>query len=256
MSSAPTGQSERQAADRPFVSIIIPALNEERRLGNSLPRIAAFLEEGGYHAEVIVVENGSTDDTVGVVRRFAATHPYVKLFAGEPRGKGRAVKRGMLAATGRYRFICDADLSMPIEELRKFLPPQMDDFDIAIGSREATGARRYNEPLHRHLIGRFANFLIKVLAVRGFEDTQCGFKLFRDEVAADLFTVQRMNGVGFDVELLFVAQRRGYRIKEVPINWYYDPESKMKLVDDSLRMVGEMLEMRRNWRAGLYKKQP
>lgn len=239
--------------ERPFVSIIIPALNEERRLGISLPKIDAFLSQQSYSSEVVVVENGSSDDTVGVVQRFAKDHPYVRLFAGEPRGKGRAVKRGMLEAHGQYRFVCDADLSMPIEELSKFLPPVLNDFDVAIGSREAAGSRRIGEPPHRHLIGRIANLLIKILAVRGFEDTQCGFKMFRDEAAEDLFKVQRMNGVGFDVELLFVAQRRGYRIKEVPIDWYYDAESKMKLFNDSLGMIGEMLEMRRNWQSGLYK---
>lgn len=240
------------SSDRPFVSIIIPALNEERRLGLSLPKIDQFLAQQSYSAEVIVVENGSSDGTVEVVRRFADSHPYVRLFAGEPRGKGRAVKRGMLEAHGEYRFICDADLSMPIEELSKFLPTALGEFDVAIGSREARGSHRIGEPAHRHLIGRVANLIVKVLAVRGFEDTQCGFKMFRGEIADDLFDVQRMNGVGFDVELLYVAQQRGYRIREVPIVWYYDPESKMKLFKDSLGMINELIDMRRNWAAGLY----
>ncbi|MHB8628295.1 MAG: dolichyl-phosphate beta-glucosyltransferase [Aggregatilineales bacterium] len=245
-SSAPT------TGNHPFVSIIIPALNEERRLSNSLKVIDAFLSTQPYTAEVIVVENGSTDDTVGVVKRFAQNHPYVKLYAGEPRGKGRAVRRGMLAACGEYRFICDADLSMPIEELAKFLPPELDHYDVAIGSREGPNAHRYGEPLHRHLIGRIANFLIKLLAVRGFEDTQCGFKSFSRAAAEDLFSVQRMNGIGFDVEALYIAQKRGYRIVEVPIDWYYNSESKMRLFQDSLGIIGEMLEIRRNWKTGLY----
>ncbi len=238
--------------NNPFVSIIIPALNEERRLSNSLKVIDDFLSTQSYTAEVIVIENGSTDDTVGVVKRFAHDHPYVKLYAGEPRGKGRAVRRGMLAACGEYRFICDADLSMPIEELAKFLPPELDHYDVAIGSREGPNAHRYGEPLHRHLIGRIANFLIKLLAVRGFEDTQCGFKSFSRAAAEDLFSVQRMNGIGFDVEALYIAQKRGYRIVEVPIDWYYNSESKMRLFQDSLGIIGEMLEIRRNWKAGLY----
>lgn len=240
--------------ERPFVSIIIPALNEERRLSDSLPKIDAFLAAQPYSAEVIVVENGSTDDTVGVVRRFAQTHPYVKLYDGEPRGKGRAVRRGMLAACGEYRFICDADLSMPIEELTKFLPPQLEQFEVAIGSREAPGARRIGEPARRHIWGRVSNLLIKLLAVRGFEDTQCGFKMFTSHAADDLFNVQRINGVGFDVELLFIAQKRGYTIKEVPIDWYYTSESKMRLIQDSLRAVSEIIEVRRNWQAGLYER--
>ena len=242
------------ATARPFVSIIIPALNEERRLSSSLVVIDDFLSKQSYTAEVIVVENGSTDDTVGVVQRFATEHPYVKLYAGEPRGKGRAVRRGMLAANGEYRFICDADLSMPIEELAKFLPPGLEHYDVAIGSREGPGAHRYGEPFRRHFIGRVANFLIKLLAVKGFEDTQCGFKSFSRLAAEDLFSVQRTNGVGFDVELLYVAQKRGYHIVEVPIDWYYNAESKMRLFQDSIGVIGEILEVRRNWRAGLYNK--
>ncbi len=241
--------------ERPFLSIVIPALNEERRLTDSLPKIDAFLKMQPYSAELIVVENGSTDDTVGVVQRFAQTHPYVKLHAGEPRGKGRAVRRGMLAACGDYRFICDADLSMPIDELVKFLPPQLDHFDVAIGSREAPGARRIGEPARRHIWGRVSNFIIKVLGVRGFEDTQCGFKMFTGAAAEDLFGVQRINGVGFDVELLFIAQKRGYVIREIPIDWYYTSESKMRLIEDSLRAINEIMEVRRNWRAGLYARQ-
>lgn len=242
--------------DNPFVSIIIPALNEERRLKTTLKLIDDFLRTQAYNAEVIVVENGSTDDTVGVVKRFSEEHPYVKLYAGEPRGKGRAVRRGMLVACGEYRFICDADLSMPIEELAKFLPPELDHYDVAIGTREGPNAHRYGEPFHRHLIGRIANFLIKLLAVRGFEDTQCGFKSFSRAAAEDLFGVQRMNGIGFDVEALYIAQKRGYRIVEVPIDWHYNSESKMRLFQDSLGIIGEMLEIRRNWRSGLYIRQP
>ncbi len=242
------------ADERPFLSIIIPALNEQRRLAENLPKIDAFLSAQSYSAEVIVVENGSTDHTVEVVQRFAQDHPYVKLYAGEPRGKGRAVKRGMLAACGDYRFICDADLSMPIQELAKFLPPELDHYDVAIGSREEPNAHRYGEPIRRHLIGRVANLLIKLLAVRGFEDTQCGFKAFSRAAAEDLFAVQQTNGVGFDVELLYIAQKRGYKIVEVPINWYYDAESKMRLFQDLLGVIGEIMQVRRNWKNGLYVK--
>jgi dolichyl-phosphate beta-glucosyltransferase len=244
--------SGQPAGERPFLSIVIPALNEATRLPGSLDKIDAFLKTQPYQAEVVVVENGSTDDTVAVVQRYAQTHPYVRLFAGEPRGKGRAVKRGMLEACGDYRFICDADLSMPIEEITKFLPPQVNGYQVAIGSREAKGAIRYHEPAHRHIMGRINNFLVKLIAVRGFEDTQCGFKMFGRQAAEDLFQVQRINGIGFDVELLFIAQRRGYRIAEVPINWYYNSDTRMRLFQDSLGIIREMIEIRRNWRAGLY----
>lgn len=238
---------------RPLLSIIIPAHNEERRLPLSLASIDKFLEKQPYTYEVIVVENGSHDRTSEVVREFSAEHPYVHLLEVTTRGKGLAVKQGMLAAHGEYRFMCDADLSMRIEDLEQFLPLMQDDgYDIVIGSREAKGARRVNEPHYRHLMGRVNNWIIKLMAMRDFEDTQCGFKMFSRRAAEDLFAVQQMNGIGFDVELLFIAQKRGYKIYELPITWYFDPESKMKLVDDSLAMLREIWEIRQNWREGLY----
>jgi dolichyl-phosphate beta-glucosyltransferase len=241
---------------RPYLSIIIPAYNEERRLPLSLTRIDAFLRKQPYDAEIIVVENGSSDHTADVVRKFAKEHPYVRLIEAETRGKGLAVKQGMLAARGEYRFMCDADLSMPIEELEKFLPPQLEGYDVVIGSREAPGSRRVKEPEYRHMIGRISNFLVKLIALRGYEDTQCGFKLFKADIAEDLFAVQRTNGIGFDVELIFIADKRGYSVYEMPITWYFDPESKMRLVDDSLKMIGELWDIRQNWRKGLYERQP
>ncbi len=188
------------------------------------------------------------------MRQFAASHPDVSLIQEARRGKGIAVRRGMLAARGEYRFMCDADLSMPIEELAKFLPPVLDAYDIAIASREAAGAVRYNEPAYRHIGGRLINFIIKLLAVRGFEDTQCGFKCFRAEVTRDLFSVQRLDGLSFDAEVLFVAQRRGYKIVEVPINWYFSAESRVRLVRDTLRVIVDLLQVRRNWRRGVYER--
>jgi glycosyltransferase involved in cell wall biosynthesis len=243
---------------RPLLSIIIPAYNEERRLPLSLASIDKFLQRQPYDAEVIVVENGSRDRTAEIVREFAAAgHPYIRLMEVETRGKGLAVKQGMLAARGEYRFMCDADLSMRIEELEKFIPLMRDEgYDIVIASREAEGAQRVNEPEYRHLMGRVNNWLIKIMATNAFEDTQCGFKMFRREVAEDLFSVQRTNGIGFDVELLFIAQKRGYRIYELPITWYFDPESKMRLIDDSLAMLREIWDIRQNWRKGLYHERP
>lgn len=240
------------SSQRPLLSIVIPAHNEEFRLPPSLAKIDAFLQTQPFSAEVIIVENGSSDHTVDVARAFAADHPYVHVIAVTTRGKGLAVKAGMLAAQGDYRFICDVDLSMPIEELTRFLPPNSDGYDILIATREGKGARRIGEPEYRHLMGRINNLIIKVMAVPDFQDTQCGFKLFTRHAAEDLFNVQRMAGIGFDVELLFLAGKRGYRVREVPITWYFDPDSRMRLVQDSLRMLLEILEIRRNWREGVY----
>jgi len=250
--SAASAASVASAATRPFLSIIMPAHNEELRLPPSLEKIDAFLKTQSYEAEVIVVENGSHDRTAEITQTFAATHPYVRLLVVNTRGKGLAVKAGMLEARGEYRFICDVDLSMPIEEIVHFLPPVIDGFDILIGSREGKGARRIGEPAYRHIMGRVNNWIIKLAAVRGFEDTQCGFKMFARRAADDLFSIQRMNGIGFDVELLFIAQKRGYRICEVPITWYFDPDSRMRLVQDSLKILVEIWDIRQNWRKGLY----
>ncbi len=238
----------------PFLSIVIPAHNEEARLPPSLAQIDAFLQQQTYDAEIIIVENGSHDRTYEVAQEHARALGYARVLqspAGQ-RGKGLAVKQGMLAARGDWRFICDADLSMRIDELSRFLPPENSGCDIIIASREAKGAQRIGEPQYRHLMGRVNNWIIKLAALRSFEDTQCGFKMFRARVAEDLFGVQRMNGIGFDVELLFIAQQRSYTVKEVPITWYYDPYSTMRLWDDSVNMLREIWQIRRNWRDGLY----
>ena len=197
----------------PFLSIVIPAHNEESRLPPSLAQIDAFLQTQPFDAEVIIVENGSRDRTYEVALDCAREYPYVRVLQSPDnlRGKGLAVKQGMLASAGDWRFICDADLSMRIDDLVHFLPPESDGYDIVIASREAPGAVRVDEPEYRHLMGRINNFIIKAAAINDFEDTQCGFKMFSGRVAEDLFAVQRMNGIGFDVELLFIAKRRGYK---------------------------------------------
>jgi glycosyltransferase involved in cell wall biosynthesis len=231
---------------------VIPAYNEARRLPGSLEQILAYLDRQPFSAEVIVVDDGSDDDTVAVVERFQTKHPDVRLIRNPHRGKGGAVQTGMLAAQGSYRFLCDADLSMPIRELAKFLPPALNGYDIAIGSREATGARRVAEPGYRHLMGRVFNWVVKVFAVHGFEDTQAGFKCFTAEAAQNVFARQTMDGFGFDVEVLFIAQKRGYDIVEVPIEWHYKASSRVDPVRDTMRMFRDVLRVRLNDLRGLY----
>jgi glycosyltransferase involved in cell wall biosynthesis len=236
----------------PLLSIVIPAHNEERRLPRTLEQVFAFLEGQPYFAEVLVVENGSTDGTLRIAQDFASHHPQLRVIHSDDRGKGLAVRTGMLAATGDFRFMCDADLSMPIEEVERFLPPAQTGLDVAIGSREVEGARRYNEPTHRHWGGRLINLLIRILILPSLQDTQCGFKCFRAAVAQDLFQQQTLNGWSFDIELLYIAYRRGYRVVEVPVDWYYRSESKVSALRDALRMIADIFRIHSNGRRGLY----
>lgn len=236
----------------PLLSIIIPAHNEEVRLPESMDRILSFLAKQPYTSEVLVVENGSLDRTFEIAAQYAREHEQVAVLQEEQAGKGRAVRRGMLEAKGQYRFICDADLSMPISEVNRFLPPERQDYDIAIASREAPGAVRFGEPAYRHWVGRVFNFLVRAIAVRGFQDTQCGFKCFRGPIADRLFPLQQLNGWTFDVEVLFLAQRFGFRIIEVPIPWYYHPGSRVRLFQDSLAMLADLFRIRINWMRGVY----
>jgi glycosyltransferase involved in cell wall biosynthesis len=236
----------------PFLSIIIPAYNEEHRLPNTLEQVVAFIEGQTYTSEVLVVENGSQDRTLDVAQAFALRHPMVNVLQEVQRGKGLAVRRGMLRAQGEYRFMCDADLSMPVDEINRFLPPALQGFDIVIGSREAPGAVRINEPQYRHWGGRAVNTMIRLLALPGLNDTQCGFKCFRAPVAEDLFRLQTLTGWAFDVELLYVARQRGYSIAELPIHWYFNPESKLNVVKDAFRMGMDILTIRLNNIKGVY----
>ncbi|MCS7040102.1 MAG: glycosyltransferase family 2 protein [Anaerolineae bacterium] len=240
---------------RPLLSIIIPAYNEERRLPGSLDQILAWMETVPYAVEVLVVENGSTDRTTEVAEAYAERHPQIRVLH-SPKGKGVAVRTGMLAGKGEYLFICDSDLSMPIAEVEKFLPPQLVGYDVAIGSREAPGAVRYNEPTYRHIMGRVFNWIVRLLAIPGFQDTQCGFKLFRRQTALSVFSRQRITGWTFDVEALYLALRDGARVAEVPIHWYFNPDSRVEPLRDTWHMFWDVLRIRfYDWK-GLYNHQP
>jgi len=235
-----------------FLSIIVPAHNEEKRLAVSLEKIVTFLASETYSSELIVVENGSSDRTLEIAQDFAGKIHNYRVLQEKASGKGLAVRSGMLAAIGDFRFICDADLSMPIDEVNRFLPPGLKNFEIAIASREAKGAVRYGEPGYRHMVGRFFNWLVRLLALPGLNDTQCGFKCFTAEAAKQIFPLQRMNGWAFDVEVLYIARLKGYRIIEVPIPWYYNTGSRVHIFSDSFNMALDLLRILCNARKGLY----
>lgn len=244
--------------NEPFLSIVIPAYNEERRLPATLAAIKAFLVNEPYTAEVIVVDDGSEDRTAEVAEAAGAT-----VLRCEHRGKGFAVRAGALAARGDIILLCDADLATPIEEWPRLRAAIERGYPIAIGSREGIGASREGEPWYRHVMGRVFNWIIRLVALRGINDTQCGFKALRRAVARDLFQRVRIYGddapivrgaavTAYDVELLFLAQRRGYAICEIPVKWRYGTETKVNPLRDSWRNLRDVLRVRINDLCGKY----
>lgn len=238
---------------KPFLSVIVPAYNEERRIGPTLEKLVGFLSVQAYEWELIIVENGSDDDTAEVVSSWVAEVKQVRLESLPTAGKGLAVRHGMLVATGEYRFMCDADLSMPVEQMAGFLARMAEGYDVVIGSRQIEGARRFGEPAGRHIMGRVFNWVVRLVAVCGFQDTQCGFKMFRGEVVNELFGRQCTIGWGFDVEILYIAQKHGLRVLEMPIDWYHEPSSKINPVGDSIQMVKDAVLARWRGMTGAYR---
>ena len=235
---------------RPFLSIVIPAYNEERRLGLTLERVVGFLNTRDYSWEVVVADDGSGDATGQIVTDLAAGRPEIRLLSLPHRGKGGAVKAGMLAAVGEYRFLCDADLSMPIEQVERFLPPQLAGVDVGIGSRQAAGSRRIDEPLLRYCTSRLYNRMIRILLLPGIQDTQCGFKSFRGEVVEELFGRLEAEDFAFDIEVLYRARQLGLGMREVAIDWTYGKGSRVRPVRDGIAMVRNLLEIRRRLQGG------
>ena len=248
---------------QPLVSVVIPAYNEARRLPQTLARVNEYFQSQSYLTEILVVDDGSSDPTAQIVELFAQEHARVRLIQNDHRGKGYTVRTGMLAARGHIVLFSDADLSTPIEEIEKLLPWFERGYDIVIGSREGLGAQRIKEPFYRHIMGRVFNFIVQMLTVRGIQDTQCGFKAFRDEVARDVFSRTQLYGdntkpidggmvTAFDVEVLFIGYKSGYRIKEVPVEWRYGTETKVNPLKDSYRNFRDVLMVRWNDARGLY----
>lgn len=242
------------------LSIVVPAYNEEPRLAATLQDILNYRQHEGIAAEIIVVDDGSTDNTAAVAEGFAISNRDVLVIRNPHQGKAYTVRTGMLAARGDVALFTDADGATPIAEANKLVQALRSGYDVAIGSREGSGASRQGEPWHRHVMGRVFNWIVRTLALPGINDTQCGFKAFSNPVSRDLFGHMQLYGspsgsvqgallTGFDVELLFMARKWGYRIIEVPINWRFGQRSKVNPVKDSWRNLCDVLRVRWNdWR--------
>jgi dolichyl-phosphate beta-glucosyltransferase len=225
------------------LSVVIPAYNEERRLPKTLDSVYQYLSGLGKEFEIVVVDDGSLDTTASVVEGYAATRPQIRLLSYSPnKGKGHAVRVGMLAARGELILFDDADGSSPIHEERLLTDAIAGGYDLAIASRAKPDDNRTVKALpYRKYIGNAFNMIVQCLLLPGLYDTQCGFKIFKREVAHDLFSVAHLNGFAFDVEVLFIARLRGYKVSEIPINWSNVEGSKVNVLLDSPKMLLEVL---------------
>jgi len=225
------------------ISIVIPAYNEEFRLPSTLNTILDFTSNRSEDFELIVVDDGSRDNTVQVAKKFQGKVRVLTLDRNS--GKGAAVRRGMLEATGDFLFFSDADLSTPIAELDKLLNELKNSCDIAIGSRAIDfSSIKIHQPFYREFMGKTFNQIVQLLVVKGIKDTQCGFKGFRNETAKDVFNKSKIDGFGFDVEILYIARRIGYKIKEISVEWFNDEQSKINPIIDSFKMLLEIVRIR------------
>jgi glycosyltransferase involved in cell wall biosynthesis len=240
-------------AARPMVSIVIPVFNEASRIGNSIQKIDEFRQKTSHSVEIIVVDDGSTDGTVEVIQSYQRS--AIKVFRNpENHGKGYSVRQGVLSATGTYVLFTDADLSAPIEEMEKLLDIALrEGVEIVIGSRAVN--RNYiekHQSSFRELGGILFNRMVRLLLGLKVHDTQCGFKLFHREKMRRIFEKQTTPGFGFDPEILFMAQRRQFRIREVPVRWSHSEGSKVHFLRDGIRMFSDLIRIRWNFITGKY----
>lgn len=241
------------AAEPADLSVVIPAFNEASRIEGTLDEVSRYLRDSPWRWEIRVVDDGSTDGTRDVVARAATADARIRLQTELHKGKGGAVSAGLLASNAAHRFLCDADLSMPVAELAKFMPPALGDADVVIGSREAFGARRIDEPWTRHVAGRAFNTLIRTTLLPDIQDTQCGFKMFTAAAVEAIFPHVTVTGWAFDIEVLYIARVRRLRVREVPIEWHYRADSHLRLLRDGPRMIREVLRIRARAGRGEYR---
>jgi glycosyltransferase involved in cell wall biosynthesis len=241
----------------PRYSIVIPAYNERARILATLESVVECVRDKAWDAEVIVVNDGSSDETARLVSDFAASSPEVRLMQNPSnRGKGYSVKAGLLHAHGEIVMFTDADLSAPIEEAERLFAAIAEGADIAIGSRWlATSRQTHRQPLYRQIFGRCFNALTRAVMRLPYADTQCGFKAFTREAAQTVFQLQTIERWGFDPEILFIARKRHYRVKEVPVSWAHDARSRISYLRDGLQMLKELAIVRWNALTGRYGKE-
>jgi len=237
-------------------SIVIPAYNESGRIGATLKSVVDCIRAQGWRAEVIIVNDGSTDRTAEIVRAFQAQAPEVRLLENPGnRGKGYSVRAGMLQAQAGLVMFTDSDLSAPIEEAERLFSAIAAGADIAIGSRWLeSGRQTHRQPLYRQIFGRCFNFLTRIVMGLPFADTQCGFKAFTREAAHTVFSLQTIERWGFDPEILFIAIKQGLRVVEVPVSWAHDERSRMSYLRDGMQMLKEIALIRWNALTGKYSK--
>lgn len=238
----------------PQLSIVIPAYNESARIEATLSRVMACIETQGWDAEVLVVDDGSKDDTVAILEQWMDLHPNLHVIRNPGnRGKGYSVRNGLLQAAGEVVMFTDADLSAPMEEADRLLAAIADGADVAIGSRWMDRTRQtIHQPLYRQFFGRCFNAITRNVMGLPFKDTQCGFKAFRREAAQVIFRLQLIERWGFDPEILFIARKLKYTVREVPVTWGHDERSRMSYLKDGMKMLEEMVTIRRNSLAGRY----
>jgi dolichyl-phosphate beta-glucosyltransferase len=247
-------------------SIVMPAYNEAERITSSLTQVISFMKNFTPRFEIIVVDDGSSDKTAELVKSYSLSNPEIKLIENPHKGKGHTVWTGIMDARGTYIYLADSDLSTPITELKKLSVWMKDqDYDIVIASREGVGAQRVGEPFYRHFIGRVFNMLVQAVALKGINDSQCGFKLFKSTVAKDIFSRLKVYGSeakeisnaytgAFDVEVLYIARKLKYSIKEVPVLWTYVKTTRVDPVRDSYKMAVDVLRIKLNHLKGTYGK--
>jgi len=238
-----------------FLSIVIPAYNEEKRLLPTLSKIGAYLSDQGFPYEIIVVDDGSTDNTLQMVKNFACSDNHTVILANEQNsGKGYSVRKGMLSAKGEYIFFTDADLSTPIEEIEKCLPYLTNGYDVVIGSRSMPESDiTIRQPWYRETMGKIFNFMVNMVLVKGIIDTQCGFKGFKKEVVKTVFSRCSIDGFSFDVEALYLSRKFNFKIKEIPIRWENSTLSKVNPIRHSFQMFKDLFRIKIKAFKGCYR---